>query len=1370
MAAAEALQRALTEMASAIATLAAQRAPAPAGSGDRGIPHFPRYVEDDNIEDFCVQFEGLTTVHNYDAEKTKASFLALLPANTFQLLKNLIFPETFATRTYEQLKTTLVEHLRPAPLRIPARHALCSRKQKEGESISDYMAALRALAVHCGYEAATLGEILKDIFVAGVRSKSILDQLFTEPDTADLDVLFKKAVAIERAQSSTLQVLSEAPLTVNKVVGSRKTQEKQFKATTVSKSSPQVKKESNQVPVCYCCGKKGHKAPECRNKDQLHCKYCDRDGHVESVCKQKKYGSRVHHIDSSEHYDVSSMPWVSTVRINNTPVQFELDTGCDYTILPLSLYNTIRPTPELHKTTKVFKPYGATTGTMQALGTATVTVTNHNKRLQLPLYVIKEQDTPLMGRQWLKPLGIYNPPPVIHTVKEVSAEIDQLKSEFSSVFAEGIGLAPITVALSFKNGAQPVFRKHRTVPYALRGKVEEELNQLVAAGVLEPVDHSEWATPIVPVIHKNGSVRITADYSCTVNPNLLIPTYPLPRFDELISKVAHGKVYCKLDIRKAYLCLPMDEPASKALTITTHKGLFRPTRLMFGCAAAPVIWTKFIEEVTKNIDGLAVFFDDLLIAAEDVETLKLRLREVLQRLQDHGLRLNRDKCSFFVKKVLYLGHELSASGIRPASESLEAIRNLPTPKGPADLKKFLGMVSFYAKFFKGMAEMAAPLYDATKKNTRFNWTRQCSSAFRQLKGELTSDRVLVPYDPKLPVTLSADAGPRGIGAVLAHTYSDGSERPIVYIHKKLDKCQVNYSQIDKEALAIKWAVEKLHPYLIGRTFTLITDHQPLVHIFGARRKKLPPLCATRLLHYALFLQDFTFNIQYRASELHGNADFLSRLPSHSAELPQCDSNLEDQVDTIELHHLSILPMSIKSIRQATLRDPEGRELLQKLRLGETLGDRDGLYSLQAGCVMRGLRTFIPPPLRKAVLAELHEGHLGIVKMKALARSYVYWNKLDADIEELCRNCRACSLHKGHPPTVDTHYWEYPKKPWERIHADFAMYGKNTYLIIVDAHSKWPEISIVPNMYARTVIAKFSELFARFGLPSCLVTDNQSTFVSREVREYLHARNVKHLTIAPYHAATNGLAERMVGSLKSCLRTLQYSSGKAEDHLLTFLAAYRRAPHTTTGVSPAMAFLKRELQSPLSFCQPTESSVVTNRAQRTFKDPAFKEGDKVAVRDFVNPLHKWKLGTIIARDGQLQYTVLIDGALHRRHIEHLRRVGSGLAIPPAVPPLQVQTVPVPLQEEHQQKVSPPPTARLSGRRSLGEYLPGTPRQSLQTLTEEPETPRTHHPTNVSVEPPVAPVPKFTPPAPGTPPLAQRREPRVRRPVDRYTPSH
>ncbi|GFW54413.1 uncharacterized protein K02A2.6 [Trichonephila clavipes] len=429
----------------------------------------------------------------------------------------------------------------------------------------------------------------------------------------------------------------------------------------------------------------------------------------------------------------------------------------------------------------------------------------------------------------------------------------------------------------------------------------------IGYGGSEKVDSSEWATPVVPVVKSDGSIRLCADYSVTLNPNLIVPQHPLPRLDEIFGSLNGGKQFTKLDFKHAYLQMKVHPDSQKLMTINTHKGLYICKRLMYGLNGAPAIWQCYVDGLFQGMDGVKVFMDDARITGSDEISHFTALEEFFKKCREHGLKLN-------LNKIL--------------------------------------------------------------------WSKDCQVAFEQIKKEIYSPKILVHYDPSLPLTLASDASPVGIGCVLSHVYPDGSERPIAFASRTLSGSEKKYSQIDK-ALSIVWAVRKFYLYLKGRRFTLITDHKPLIAIFGSKRG-LPVLAATRLLHYALILQSFEFDIIFRKTIEHGNADFLSRLPKTSEEL--------EVKDDITIFQIEALPVTSKELRQETSKDIEPGPLLKALREGKDLQGREAQYTIEDGCIMYGQRVCIPRKFRKDVLEELHAGHLGIVKMKAIARSFVYWKK------------------------------------------------------------------------------------------------------------------------------------------------------------------------------------------------------------------------------------------------------------------------------------------------------------------------------------------------------------------------------------------
>ncbi|GFR10294.1 uncharacterized protein K02A2.6 [Trichonephila clavata] len=259
-------------------------------------------------------------------------------------------------------------------------------------------------------------------------------------------------------------------------------------------------------------------------------------------------------------------------------------------------------------------------------------------------------------------------------------------------------------------------------------------------------------------------------------------------------------------------------------------------------------------------------------------------------------------------EINFLGHRIDSKGLHKTNEKISAVVNAPVPKNVHEVKSFLGLVNFYGKFCENLATIANPLNNLTKKNVRFLWSKDCQVAFEQIKKEICSSKDLMHYDPSLPLTLASDASPVGIGCILSHVYPDGSERPIAFASRTLSGSEKKYSQIDKEAISIVRAVKKFYLYLKGRSFTLITDHKPLVAIFGS--KSLPVLAATRLLHYALILQSFEFDIIFRKTIEHGNADFLSRLPKTSEEL-----EVKDDITIFQMSQIEALPVTSKELRQ-----------------------------------------------------------------------------------------------------------------------------------------------------------------------------------------------------------------------------------------------------------------------------------------------------------------------------------------------------------------------------------------------------------------------------------------------------------------------
>ena len=515
------------------------------------------------------------------------------------------------------------------------------------------------------------------------------------------------------------------------------------------------------------------------------------------------------------------------------------------------------------------------------------------------------------------------------------------------------------------------------------------MTRLEKDGILSKVEYSEWATPIVPVVKRNGSVRVCGDFKVSVNPVLCAEQYPLPRIEDIFANLAGGKHFSKLDLRQAYHQMEVREESKKYLTINSHKGLFQYNRLVFGVTSCPAIWQRAIDQVLQGVPDTQCILDDVIITGKtDKEDLE-NLEKLLKRLQDAGLKANKEKCEFF-REFSSVDMRLTAKVSTKTQEKIEAVVNAPRPENVSQLRSFLGLVNYYNRFLPNASTVLHPLHQLLEQDSEWQWTEPCEEAFTEAKRMTTSEQVLTHYDPALPVGRACDASSTGIGAVLSHVMPDGSERPVAFAFRSLTKTERKYAQIDKEALSIVWGVKRFHVYLYGRRFTLVTDHKPLTAIFHPK-KGVPAMTAARLQRYALCLAGFDYDIECKSTTKHCNADGLYRLPLQQTERE------ETEIDSSEVFHATqfeLLPVTSEAVARETRRDPTLARVYESIVKGWSVHiDGDKPYyercnelTVHQECILWGIRVVIPNKLQDRVLKELHDGHLGVVKMKALARS------------------------------------------------------------------------------------------------------------------------------------------------------------------------------------------------------------------------------------------------------------------------------------------------------------------------------------------------------------------------------------------------
>ncbi|XP_036329398.1 uncharacterized protein K02A2.6-like [Rhagoletis pomonella] len=413
----------------------------------------------------------------------------------------------------------------------------------------------------------------------------------------------------------------------------------------------------------------------------------------------------------------------------------------------------------------------------------------------------------------------------------------------------------------------------------------------------------------------------------------------------------------------------------------------------------------------------------------------------------------------------------------------------------------------------------------------------------------------------------------------------------------------------------------------------------------------PSVSEENLIAYAVFLSGFDYRVVYKRGIDNANADCLSRAPVCSPHLADtiinnkinqlCESTIQ-QISTLKLNH--------NTLKLETEKDSELSALLQNLKNKRI---ENTMFTINNGIIFRGQRVVIPAILQQLVLKELHLTHMSISKMKQLARRYVYWKSIDKDIEQLVKECVACSTVRACPPKVKLHTWEEPEQNWQRIHIDYAgPFQGYHYLVVIDAKSKWAEIGLTNIAPTSSItIEMLSDVYARHGYPDVIVSDNATIFTSDEFKLFCSSHGVFQKFIAPGHPATNGLAERNIQTLKQRLKCMTDDPRPMRKKLREILFRYRSTP-LKCGNTPAELYLGRQIRIQLDTLK--SPKVDSQRTVQRHDVRQLKEGERVQTRYYINNKKSWKFGTIIKKLGHLHYMIkLDDGYILKRHINQLR---------------------------------------------------------------------------------------------------------------------
>ena len=432
----------------------------------------------------------------------------------------------------------------------------------------------------------------------------------------------------------------------------------------------------------------------------------------------------------------------------------QLDTGATVSILPETLYGQRFNQWPLPSTKVKLKAYNGVQ--IPVYGEVWLPVVYDQQKRVLPLIVVDGDGPPLLGRNWLKELQLN-----WHNIFLVSKTetLSEILGRHDKVFNKGLGtIKGFKADIKLQDDAKSVFCKAQPVPYTLCQRVEE-LDPLESQGVVKKVEQSDWASPIVCVPKKGGSISICGDFKVSINRVLLDNPYPLPDTEDVFATLGGGTLFSKIDLSNACQQMELTADSQHYLMVNTHKGLYAYQRLTYGIASAPAIFQSTMDQILQGMDKVRCHIDDTLIRTESHGDLQV-LDEVLTRLEKHGILAKRSKCEFMVLSVEFLGYRVDREGRHPTDEKNAAIKGALILKNVAELRSSLGLLNYYGKFIPNLSTLLV----------KWAWTEECEKALVRSKSELLTDKVLVPYDEKI---LACDASPYGVGAVISHVMDDG---------------------------------------------------------------------------------------------------------------------------------------------------------------------------------------------------------------------------------------------------------------------------------------------------------------------------------------------------------------------------------------------------------------------------------------------------------------------------------------------------------------------------------------------------------------------------------------------------------------------
>lgn len=792
------------------------------------------------------------------------------------------------------------------------------------------------------------------------------------------------------------------------------------------------------------------------------------------------------------------------------------------------------------------------------------------------------------------------------------------------------------------SGARPVSQPPRRINVNDREDVDAAIQKMRQDGVVR-ASCSPWSSPVVPVRKRDGSLRLCIDYR-RLNDMTHGDSHPLPRVEDCLDALSGSAWFSVLDLQSGYWQQEVKESDREKTAFSSHTGLWEFTRMPFGLKGAPASFQRLMMAVLAGLTWreCLVYLDDVIVFGKSFDEALCHLDHVLCAVKEANLKLNLRKCSFFKEEVKFLGHIISGDGIAADPSKVSAVVEYERPKNVHDVRRFIGLASYFRKFIPQFSTVAKPLLKLTEDRAKFLWDDACESAFETLKRLLTEAPILAFPDFDEEFVLTTDASGIGLGAILTQRVN-GSERVVAYASRCLSKVETRYSATERECLAVVWAARHFAVYLQGRAFTLQTDHCPLTYLRACKDPR------GRLARWIMELEQFPYRMQYRPGRSIPHADALSRAVP-GVTVGQLHLKSDEQRILLAQRSDPDIMLVLVCLSHGLLNIPHPSPVLRHylaVREALEIDSSSGLLYINAD---DHRRLVVPSSMVEEVLSETHDsrwgGHLGVSKTTDKVKSRFYWPGLTVDVACFVKSCSPCSKKKSptHPFKAEFGKMPLPTRPWDWISTDITgpfpltESGNKYILVVVCGFSKWVEAFPIPNQEAETIAGILvRELFCRYGCPSVIHSDQGRNFESRLFKEVCRHMDIDKTRTTGYHPSGNGQVERFNKTLCSMMATFVSENQRDWDSVVPKVVfAYNTSKHETTGVTPFELFHGRPARLPLDvtcggsdcpadrICSPRELEELRRRVADAIESAAEKRRERQVVNQVQHRVgdHVW----------------------------------------------------------------------------------------------------------------------------------------------------